>query len=206
MWLFKPKASIGEVCGEFYNTEIFFPMVGEKDRGEVYWDAALGLIAGAAPSFSAVDQAAFQAEFRSLFVELFGLAWVHRLKEERYVLPQALFTKRYLEQIEQLQVWEAKADYSRAIAASLSEGRAGLVARWVENGVGPDVAERAANRVATDDSWKEGIAAQMLADVFQKRLGRDVSSVASARIQALITRLYERALSGIVAWRVQATD
>ena len=207
MWPFKPKVDYRVVCGEYYASQAFFPMVTEDDLGQIYWDAAFKSIVDADPPFSAVDKQAFQLEFKALIVELFGLAWVHRLEEEKYILAEVIFESQYVVEVKQPDVWEAMADYNRTVGASsnasMTKRRLDLASGWGERGIDEGLATRAANRIGTAKTWDSGVTPQMLADTFQKRLGREVSSVASARVQTLISLLYGRALDSIKAVRVK---
>ena len=70
----KPKVGVEEFCREFYDTQIFPPIVVGEDVGAVYWETAFKSAVEADSSFEAVDLVAFKREMTALRLELFGLA------------------------------------------------------------------------------------------------------------------------------------
>ena len=207
MWPFKRKVGIEGFCQEFYNSHVFRPMVGLKGDPIVIWDGALKAIEEGDSSIAATAESDFLLELNSARMECFGLAWVHRLKEEEPILREVYFTKRYLESMQRPDLWEAMADYNRAALASADESvvqaRAELTARWVREGVQPDLAERAANRQGTVDSWNSGATASTLTHTFMRRLECQLNSEGETTLQSIVGQLYVEADSEIRAVRVE---
>ena len=197
MWPLKRRVDYREFCGEFYNNEIFSPRVREKNRGEIYWDGALREIETSDPSFASVDKDIFQREFRAIYCELFSLAWTHRLKKRTYILPQVIYTKGYMDMMEHGDVWDAMSEYNRAVGdsadPSLHQSRQDLAADLADKGMDPQSAERAANRLATDDGWKSGVISELMASSFLQRVGRNPNSGGSESVHGLTKGLYKRA-------------
>ena len=207
MWPFKRKVGIEGFCQEFYIGHVFRPMVGLRGDPIVIWDGALRAIEEGDPSIAAAAESDFLLELNSVRMECFGLAWVHRLREEEPILREVYFTKRYLESMQRPEIWEAMADYNRAALASADESlvqaRAELTARWVGEGVEPEMAERAANRQGTVDSWNSGATASTLADAFMRRLGSQLDSEGKTTLQGIVGQLYIEADSAIRTVRVE---
>ena len=206
MWPFKRKVGIEGFCQEFYNSHVFRPMMGVKGDPVVIWDGALKAIEEGDPSIVETAESDFLRELNSVRMECFGLVWVHRLKEEEPILREVYFTKPYLEFMQRPEIWEAMADYSRAAMASADESlapaRTELAERWIGEGVEPEVAERAANRQGTVDSWNSGATALMLANAFTHRLSSQLNPEGEAKLQIIVGRLYAEADSAIRAVRV----
>ena len=114
----KPKIGIEEFCREFYDTQIFHPIIAGTDVGSVFWETVFKSVVEADQSFATIDPTLFRKEMTALRMELFGLAWMHKFKREEYTIPQSLFTKRYLEENGRLDIWDIMGEYNQAIAQS----------------------------------------------------------------------------------------
>ena len=114
----KPKISIEEFCREFYDTQIFHPIIAEIDVWSAFLETVSKSVSEADQSFAAIDLTLFRKEMTALRMELFGLAWMHKFKREEYTIPQSLFTKRYLEENGRLDIWDIMGEYNQAIAQS----------------------------------------------------------------------------------------
>jgi len=98
---------------------IFHPIIAGTDASVAFCETVLKAVREADPSFAAVDPAVFWTEMTALRVELFGLAWVHHLiRDKKCLLRQIAFTKSYLDDNKQPEIWDAMADYNHAIAQS----------------------------------------------------------------------------------------
>lgn len=214
----KPKVGIEEFCREFYETQIFHPIIAGEDVGSVYWDTVFNSVMEADASFAVVDLAVFKREMTALRLELFGLAWMHHLKRDKYILPEIIFTKSYLEQNRQLEIWDIMGEYNQAIArsgADIASGermqrgwvtyinslRLDLYKKWVEAGVDGQCAARVSNRTGTDVAWSKQITLNYLTARLADRLGCDVNMDHEAlfRLGAVIFGLYDGAKEAIKA-------
>ena len=54
-------------------------------------------------------------------VEIFGLAWVHQLGKKELIVPELVFTQRYLRSMNRNDIWEAMADYNQAVLGSAEQ-------------------------------------------------------------------------------------
>ena len=219
----KSKIGIEEFCRQFYDSQIFHPIIAGEDVGSGFWETAFNFVAEADQSFAAIDPAVFQREMIALRIELFGLAWMHHLKQDKYILPEIVFTKSYLEQNGQLDIWDAMCAYNQAIARSSVEVIAGERMRrawivgmnkfkidsfgeWVEAGVEPECATHLGNRLGTDVAWSKGITLKMLTARLADRLGCDINlnSEALFRLGSVIFGLYNGAKEAIKSVNLQS--
>lgn len=222
----KPKVGVEEFCRKFYDSYVFQPIIAGKDLGFAYCEQVVKSVAEVEPSFACVDLATFQKEIAALHVELFGLAWIHQLKGDKYTLPQTVFTKRYLEENGHLETWETMVDYNKTIARSgteiapagergqrawftfLNKLRADLFDKWQKAGVEGHCAARVANRTGTDVAWEKGITVRMLTDTLLQRTGMMTLTAAGRdNLQSVLRGLYAGAKESIrsVDLQVSAT-
>lgn len=195
----KPKIGIEEFCREFYDTQIFHPIIAEIDVWSAFLETVSKSVSEADQSFARIKRAAFEREMTALRVELFGLAWGHRFKREQFTIPQSLFTKRYLEENGKLEIWEIMGEYNQAIAESVTMTesgeqmnawriakanlvRANMFDKWAEANIGDPSAPteeektlancvaRVANRIGVDISRADCIAVKRLAARLAARL------------------------------------
>ena len=206
MWPFKRRVEIVEFCEEFYNSEVFHPDVL---AGAVVWDALLKTIVDADGTYGSIEQPEFVRELNAMRVEIFGLAWVHQLGKKEYIVPELLFTQRYLRSMNRNDIWEAMADYNRAVLESgeqierRQQARKEVLDEWVEAGVDLWIGERAVNRLGSDKSWEQGVTQGMLADTFQRRLGQALNTNGSVRLREIISDLYLRCYGAVKSVKVR---
>ena len=206
MWPFKPRISLGSLCGEFYATCVFQPMSGVK--GPLIWDAVYASIARADYSFAAVEERRFLDEFNALRVELFALAWAHKFKTHELVAHQTLFTWKYLNDVGRQSIWEAMWEYSQAILASAQETGDNADTRQqlydALNGRGIDevFAGSIAARFGTQEAWRRGATSGYLASKLQERLGIQLNPAGNQKLLETIDRLYKEARNIIRSFRV----
>lgn len=115
----KPKVSIEEFCQQFYDSPIFNPVISGEDVYSDFWEGVFNSIVEDDRSFVTIDQTLFRREIITLRIELFGLAWMHHIQLEEYLMPEILFTKHYLQENEKLEIWDSMADYNQAIAQGM---------------------------------------------------------------------------------------
>lgn len=218
----KPKVALEDFCRQFYDSQIFHPVIAGTDVGSVFWETVSTSLTEADSSFATMDIGAFQREMKALRVELFGLAWDHLLKRDKYTLPHTVFTKSYLEEKKEAGTWDAMGAYNQVIARSSIEIAAGersrrgwitfmnklrsdLFVKWHKAGVDPQCAAHVANRLGTDVSWHKGITLELLTDTALERLDCQLNQEARFRLQAVIYGLYEGAKEAINSVNVQTT-
>jgi len=167
-------------------------------------------IGEADPSFAVVDLAKLKEELRALRLEMIGTAWAHESTPE-IALAISEFTKGYLSGIGRSDLWEAMADYNKAIAESTTYGadpktgsgrarivmvntaRANLFDKWVGQGRNPEAAARVANRADSEASWKAGTTQAMLAVQVTRRLDIEGSNPIWERLAAVAYGFYQGA-------------
>ncbi len=211
MWPFKPKMSIGGVCGEYYNNNVLRPMVTTKKGGPLVWDAFLKNIENVDYAAAAADEELFRREFAALRVELFGLAWSHLQKEEDFLVREILFTRRYLNDMQRTEVWESMDDYNKTILRS-SESmharqgeREQVVTRLVNNGLDEEPARRVVNRAGSEDSWNEGLISGLMSDTFKDRIDCQLRSQGLQIVEASIKEIYKEAEKTIKSYKIQVS-
>lgn len=146
----KPKVTIEEFCGQFYDSSVFHAIIGEADVWKLFCETAFESLVKVDESFASVNRVKFEDELIAVRMEMFALAWMHRFKREELTLPQSLFTRRYLEENGHLDIWEIMGEYNHAVANStlytetgqevnavqvekLNELRFGIYYRWTDN-------------------------------------------------------------------------
>lgn len=117
----KPNLSIEECCQQFYDSNIFHSkIVAGRDFWSIALDTILKSVAEFDQSFLSVDPTIFRNEMTALRMELFAfaLASSKKFNTEKYTIPQSLFTRSYLEENRNLEIWDIMAEYNQAIAMS----------------------------------------------------------------------------------------
>lgn len=117
----KPKVALDEFCHDFYDKNILHAVINGIDAGSLFLDTIRKSVADVDSSFASVNPQLFEAEMIVLRFEVFSLAWLHQLGDKR-AAEQSAFTKRYLEEQERPDIWEAMEPYNRAIARSSTHG------------------------------------------------------------------------------------
>jgi hypothetical protein len=220
----KPKIGIEEFCRQFYDSQIFHPIIAGLDASEVFLETIFNSVVEADRSFSVVDPAIFRHEMISLWMELFGLAWIHQLSNDKYTCPQAVFTKNYLEQKEKLDIWKTMGEYNEMVAKSSVEivtgersQRAWIVytntvrhnkcGKLIDIGMDAECAARVCNRLATEKPWRKGITSQMLVARLANRLDCDenVNFEVLFRLQSVAYGFYSGAKDSIESVNLQVS-
>jgi hypothetical protein len=200
----KPQIGIEEFCRQFFDSQIFHPIIAGVDVGSLFWKNAFDSVAKADQSFAAVDFALFLKEMTAIRLELFGLAWGHKFKQEEFIIPQSAFTRHYLEESEKLEIWDIMSEYNQAIAQSVTMtedgkqmdamrvakanlARFNFAKKWFEANVGNPSAltneentlaqcvGRVANRIGADVTRNDCILVKRLAARLADRLGCDIN-------------------------------
>ena len=198
----KPKISIEEFCRQFYDSQIFHAVMDGEDIWTGFLGSVLKSVVEVDRSFAVVGPTVFKREMTALRIELFGLAWGHRFKQERFTIPQSIFTRNYLEENEKLELWDIMGEYNQAIAqsatltergeqmegriararvTSLNLSRAKMFDKWAEANIGDPSAP----------TEKEKILANCAARV-ANRIGADMRRNDCILVKRLAARLADR--------------
>jgi hypothetical protein len=198
----KPKISIEEFCQQFYASQIFHPTIAGEDVWAGFLGIAFKSVVEVDQSFAVIDPTVFKREMTALRIELFGLAWGHKFKQERFTIPQSIYTRQYLERNRKLKIWDIMGEYNQAIAqsttmtetgeqvegriarargTSLNLSRAKMFDRWAEANIGD----------LSAPTKKEKILANCVARV-ANRIGADIKRSDCILVKRLAARLADR--------------
>jgi hypothetical protein len=229
MGIFSRKFQVGieDFCQSYYDS-VINPQWTEITN---QWEEPFQLITSVDQSFINVDLPTFRREMLAVHLELFGLAWTHRLKRDHYLMPQVVFTKLYLDQNEQPSAWERMKEYNTIIGHSGTEiyhteriKRAAISSsnklkwskwtKWVSDAkaefgeerarVVADYAARVVSRLVTDVAWSKGVTCQMLIGTLCGRLGCELNESARSRLGDLMVMFYTSAKKSIEAVKIEA--
>jgi hypothetical protein len=131
--------TVAEFCRVFYESYIFPPVTDGLDVRHAFWDKVFDSVVTADQSFSGIDRSVFRREMTALQLELFGLVWMHHFRleqywgaEEKYILAEIAFTKNYMEENGQIEIWNTMSAYNETIASAMLHPRAKAVDRAFE--------------------------------------------------------------------------
>ena len=228
----RPKISIEEFCQQFYDLQIFHAIIA----GEDVWAGFLGVIfksvAEVDQSFAITAPTVFKREMAALRIELFGLALMHHLQLEEHCLRELVFTRSYLEQNGQLEIWDIMYEYNKTIARAMElpsrepvrrvftplaseeviqkihlgfmhDLRTDLSNKCAKTGADPECSARVANRLSTPDTWTNRTAIEVLTDTLVQRLGCQLNTEALLRLRAVVFGLYKGAKGAIESTNLQ---
>ena len=209
----KPKVHRDEFCRDFYD-RAFRSNIRDVNLYTALCDMDTQFVIKADSSFVSVDQQLFAAEMTVLRYEVFGIGWRHEVGD-KHAAAQSEFTKRYLEEHGELDIWESIEPDNQAVARSSSlgqkpdnpSGRAYLASlnlmradsfdKWFKQGCDPKCVARAANRLSTDEAWKNGLTPVFLMLTLCERLGYDPNEDAEFHLVAIINGSYNGAREAI---------
>lgn len=218
----RPEIEIEEFSREFYDSNIFHAIIAGEDMWSSFCEVSFNSVVEADELFTGVDRDLFQQEMTALRMEVFGLAYTHHLKRDKYLLREITFTRSYLEENEHLDIWDTMLAYNTSIArssldivsgegmrraqiTSMNKFRMELFSKWMESGVAPECAARVGNRMATDVAWDKQITLKHLTATLADRLGCDINlnSEALFRLSAIIFGFYKGAKEAIESANLQ---
>lgn len=206
----KPKVQLDAFCRNFFDRNLFNPEIVGGEAGRNYAETVKRSVSEADATFSQVEYSQLLAELTLIRFEVFGLAWLHQFGD-KHAATQSAYTKAYLEERDQANMWDSLMPYNQAIARSSTMGqtsdtsqgrayltfintmRADLFDAWHKKGIEADAVARAANRIATDISWKKGITPAFVMLTLCERLGCQLNEEGQFRLIAVIRDLYDRA-------------
>ena len=195
----KPKVTIDEYCRQFYDSYIFHPMGSPLTLKLVFTSMVED-----DQSFATIDQEVFIREITAIRLELFGVAWEHRFKQDKFTIPQSIFTRHYLDESQKLKIWDIMGEYNQAIAqsatmtesgeqmdawrvAKVNKARFDMCYRWADANIGDSSATteeedtlascvaRVGNRKGADIRRYNCILVRLLVAKLADRLGCSIS-------------------------------
>lgn len=214
LFLRKGKVSTGKFCTEFYDQSIFSPDIDGVDPWKVFCETSYKSIVEADSTFRQANFSAFTSELQTLRLEVFGIAWLHCVKD-KFAPGQSEFTKLYLKEHGLADIWESMENYNQATARSTTGGhdpnsrkgrgyityvnqfRLILSEKWVKLGYDPKAVARASNRLGSETPWKSTRVHTYLAFALTDKLDCKMNDEAIFRISAIIQGFYEGASESI---------
>lgn len=210
----KRKVSTEEFCTEFYDQSVFSPDIGGVDPWKTFCETSYRSISEVDSTFRQVNLSAFTSELRSLRLEVFGISWLHHVKD-KFAPVQSEFTKRYLEEHGVSDIWESMENYNQATARSTTGGdnptnrlgrghivflnqmRVEIFEKWIKLGYDPKAIARVVNRLGSGTAWKSKRVHTYLAFALTDKLDCEVNDEAIFRISAIIQGFYDGASESI---------
>ena len=203
-----PRSKIEAVCQAFYDRQLLSQV--EDDARDEFFAALADSIGQADRAFGRyVDQDDFRLEVIALRLELFGLALTHRVgwRRDDLCLRELTSTRRYLQERDELRVWDSMGAYNQSIAEAgltLNRSRRELGRRLslhLAASEGPrakdtpsDCFVRYANRYDSEATWRNGIATTHLIRALADRLDFRPNAQGQIRLQTLLYVFYDEAL------------
>ena len=184
----KQKVEIGPYCQLFYENVVLNCVVNGVDINAKIFETLKNALADTHPNFVDIDSQKFNNEIVALQFELYALAWLHQFGD-KLAVAQSVFTKNYLNEKKQNDIWEAMEPYNQAIARSPAIGktmekafdrvyfikvnttRSNLFDQYHKEGFDDKCVARVLNRLFSEDAWKKGVTASLLLFALCDRLG-----------------------------------
>jgi len=184
----KQEVEIAPFCRLFYENVILNCVVDGVDINAKISDTLKNSLVATDPNFANIDSQKFNDEMKVLQFELDALAWLHQFGD-KLAIAQSDFTKKYLNEKNRNDIWEAMEPYNQSIARSTTIGRTpekafdrvylarvnttrmNLFKQYYEEGFDPECVARVLNRLFSDEVWKKGIIAGLLLFTLCDRLG-----------------------------------
>ena len=206
----KSKMSVQEWCEHFYSNYVFAPFIGKADPWQLFCNSNRDQVAQADPSFSKVDEAALSDQLLALRLEVIGIAWTLRVKDN-LAHKQSESTRLYLQNYNQERFWEMMEPYNQAVAkatvgrsdSSTRTGRAHitfmnlmrtqLFNKWTTMVSDPKDAARPANRIGSDVPWKAHKTHVYLSFALTDQLQCEVNEEARKGLMAVIQGFFDGA-------------
>jgi len=205
-----PKVTVQQWCDEFYNKYVFALPIGGANPWQVFCRSVRDQVVQADPAFSGVDEQILSDQLLALRLEVVGIAWMIRVKDE-FSPKQSQCTQEYLANHNQDQYWEMMEPYNQAVAKAAVGGSDGSTAagrahitfmnsmrmqlfdKWVTTVSDPKHAARAANRIGTEVPGKGQKTHVYLSFALTDQLQCEVNEEARGRLIATIHGFFEGA-------------
>lgn len=184
----KQEVEIEPFCRLFYENVILDCMVDGVDINAIIFDTLKNALVVTDSNFANINSQKFNDEIVVLQFELCALAWLHQFGD-KLAVAQSVFTKNYLNEKNQNDIWENMEPYNQAVARSTTIGRTpkkafdrvylgkvnttrmNLFGQYHKEGFDGKSVARVLNRLFSDEVWKKGITAGLLLFAFCDRLG-----------------------------------
>jgi hypothetical protein len=224
----RESVTIQDFCQDFYDAHVFFETSDSKylpdpqgltDVSKGFWSGVLERLFESDPVFEELDIGAFGLEWTALRLELFGLAWSHLFKHNTSImLPQAAFTRSYLDAAGYPHIWDLMGDYSHAVTLSgdvqvaeskgftgdrsqeaivqnahtvNNKARTELFDKLVASGADEECAIRIAKRIGTSPGWEKSLAVAPMCGHFTRRLGIQLEPPGHQTLHFTVRMIYE---------------
>ncbi len=115
------KVSVQDFCQDFYDSQVFHPIIAGQDMKWSYIDTAYDSIVKIDKLFKSVYRNVFRKEMMAVRMEMVGLAFTHNVKNKEKLLNQSLFTRDYLTKNAQSELWDIMGEYNQSIAMSSTD-------------------------------------------------------------------------------------
>lgn len=212
----KQEISIEDFCRDFYDTQILNPAIGKIDADSVFPEVVKKNLVEVCPEFSKIDSEKLSEEIKVLRFELFALAWTHKFVSGKIVVAQSNFTKSYLHEKGENDIWAGMEPYNNMIDSVTLHwltnlGKMNLSFNYsmredltkknievakelgIEN---DDRVARVNHRLWSENAWKQKLILGPLVFTFCERIGinaHDLTQEAQFRLVAIIKGLYDGA-------------
>ena len=212
-----PRSTVEAICQAFYDRQLLSRV--EDNTREEFLAALADSMGRADRAFGAyVDEDDFRIEVIALRLELFGLALTHRVgwRRDDLCLRELTTTRRYLQERDELRVWESMRAYNQSIAEAgltLNRSRRELGRRLslrlaIGEATQPakdtpgDCLVRYANRYDSEAAWRNGIATTHLIRALAEGLGFRPNAQGQIRLQTLLYVFYDEAMQRLRSVRI----
>jgi len=204
----KSRMSTQEWCEYIYSNYVFAPPIREVDPWRVFCESVHRQVLRAAPTFSAVDVADLSDQLLALRLEVIGIAWLFRIKDD--LSPkQSECTRLHLLKHNREGLWDMMEPYNQAVAKSTVGGsdhatrtgrahitfinsmRADLFDKWVAKVSDPKDAARSANRFGSNVPWKSQKTHIYLSYALTDQLQCEVNDEARTGMMAIIQGFFD---------------
>lgn len=204
----KPRMSTQEWCEYFYSNYVFAPPISEVDPWRAFCESAHRQILRADATFSAVDVSDLSDQLLALRLEVIGIAWLFRVKDD--LSPkQSECTRLHLLKHNREHLWDMMEPYNQAVAKSTVGGsdpstgtgrahitfinsmRADLFDKWVTKVTDPKDAARPANRFGSNVPWKSKKTHIYLSYALTDQLQCEVNDEARTGMMAIIQGFFD---------------
>ena len=220
----KREVCLEEFCSDYYKNNMRKPMVEGIDAGMTYFDKVRKSLEETDQNFTNINSQKFATEIISLKFELFALAWQHQFGHESAVA-QSVFTKHFLHENINNDIWDACESYNKAIArfcaigktpekpsdredlARVDKTRAYWFNRYQKECSDHKCVARVVNRFFSAPSWKKNIPARPLMFTLCDRLGFEKNiepnKEAQFRMNAIIHSIYDDARQSLKRYKIK---
>lgn len=185
----KKEVDLESICRIFYENVILNCEVDGADINAKIFDTLRNCLIAEDQNFAGVDPQKFNTEIIILQFELFALAWLYQFGDKS-AIAQSIFTKNYLHEKGEDDIWDGMEKYNNAISRSafvgLSESEQAYFLKNRADSADQHIADaeksgtamdesmgRPINRLFSEKAWKKGITAGFILFALCNRLGFD---------------------------------